>query len=185
MNFCLQMGDNNLILGQQFAAWCSCGPTLDHFGQAEMFFNYFVELEGKGRTADDVAFLREERAFKNNLLVEQPNGDFACTLLRQYLYSAFAHLVYSGLQLWMFSDDFFLENEDTQELFELNVIPSLSSLQALWELEVKELFQEASITIPVHTAMIKGGIAGYHTENLGHLLCEMQFLQRAYPGAQW
>jgi ring-1,2-phenylacetyl-CoA epoxidase subunit PaaC len=245
MNFCLQMGDNNLILGQQLAAWCSRGPileedlaltnlSLDHFGQAEMFFNYYAELEGKGRTADDVAFLREERAFKNNLLVEQPNGDFAATLLRQYLYSAFAHLLYSGMkmsedlrlsaiaekadketnyhikhsadwlirmgngteeskrrlvyalkELWMFSEDLFLENEDTEELFEMKAIPSLSALKALWELEVKELFQEAGLNIPEHSHMIKGGITGYHTEHLGHLLCEMQFLQRAYPGAKW
>lgn len=245
MNFCLQMGDNNLILGQQLAAWCSRGPileedlamtnlALDHFGQAEMFFNYFVVVEGKGRTADEVAFLREERAYKNNLLVEQPNGDFACTMLRQFLYSQFAHLVYSGLllsedkqlaaiaekadkeanyhirhsadwlirlgngtaeskqrllgaldELWRFTDDLFLEDAGTQELFEMNVIPSLSALKSLWELELRELFHQAGLRIPEKMHQIKGGNSGYHTEHLGHLLCEMQYLQRAHPGAKW
>lgn len=245
MNFCLQMGDNNLILGQQLAAWCSRGPileedlamtnlSLDHFGQAELFFNYYAVLEGKGKTADDIAFLREERAFRNNLLVEQPNGDFAQTMMRQFLYSKFAHLVYSGLmlsedkqlaaitgkadkeanyhikhsgdwlirlgngtpeskerlknalnELWRFTEDLFTEDSGYQELFELSLIPALSGLKSIWEMEVQETFQEAGLGIPQKLHQITGGNKGYHTEHLGHLLCEMQYLQRAHPGASW
>ena len=93
------MGDNTLILGQQVSAWCGHAPVLeedialanvalDFIGQTRMWLGLAADLQGEGRNADDVAFLRDAREFKNCLLVEQPNGDFAHTLMRQYLFDA-------------------------------------------------------------------------------------------------
>ncbi|MFN0022922.1 MAG: 1,2-phenylacetyl-CoA epoxidase subunit PaaC [Parvularculaceae bacterium] len=93
------MGDNALILGQRVAAWCGHAPALeediatanvglDLIGQAKMWLSLAGDVEGKGRSADDLAFLRDTRAFQNVLLVEQPNGDFGQTLMRQFLFDA-------------------------------------------------------------------------------------------------
>lgn len=95
----LRMGDNALILGQRLGAWCGHAPAieedialanvaLDMIGQAKLWLSLAGEIEGKGRSADDLAFLRDARAFRNCLLVEQPNGDFAHTLTRQFLFDA-------------------------------------------------------------------------------------------------
>ena len=101
--FLLHLGDDALILGQRLGAWCGHGPileedialtnlALDCIGQARALLTLAGETEGKGRTEDDLAYLREERAFRNHLLVERPNGDFGHTLMRHFLYSTFAHL---------------------------------------------------------------------------------------------
>src|SRR5574337_906132 len=108
INYCTRLGDNNLVLGQRLAEWCSNGPileedlaitniSLDCFGQAEFMFDYATELEGKIRTADELAFRRSERQYFNCLLVEQPNGDFAFTMMKLMLYSAFAKHLYEIL----------------------------------------------------------------------------------------
>lgn len=106
--YCLRLGDTSLILGQRLAEWCGHGPaleedialtniSLDLIGQTRAFYSYACTVENKGRTEDDLAFLRNERDFRNVLLAEQPNGDFAQTLLRQFLLSSFQVLQYSGL----------------------------------------------------------------------------------------
>lgn len=95
----LRMGDNALILGQRVSAWCGHAPALeediamanvglDLIGQAKLWLTLAGEVEGKGRSADDLAFLRDTRDFENVLLVEQPNGDYAHTLMRQFLFDA-------------------------------------------------------------------------------------------------
>lgn len=96
----LRMGDNALVLAQGLGAWCGHAPALeediamanvalDLLGQTKLWLAYAGEIEGKGRSADDLAFLRDGRAFRNALLVEQPNGDYASTLMRQFLFDAF------------------------------------------------------------------------------------------------
>lgn len=107
-NYCLRLGDTSLVLGQRLAEWCGHGPaleedialtniSLDLIGQTRAFYSYACTTENKGRTEDDLAFLRTERDFRNVLLAEQPNGDFAQTLLRQFLLSTFQVLHYSSL----------------------------------------------------------------------------------------
>lgn len=97
--YVLRIGDNALILGQGVSAWCGHAPALeedialantalDLIGQASLWLDYAGKIEGNGRTADDLAFLRSEREFKNVLLVEQPNGDYGHTLMRQFLFDA-------------------------------------------------------------------------------------------------
>jgi len=97
--YCLRLGDNALITGQQLGAWVRNAPTieldvafgnfgLDYIGQARLLLTYAGEIEGKGRDEDDLAFLRDGWDFRNVLMAELPNGDFAFTMLRLFFYSA-------------------------------------------------------------------------------------------------
>jgi ring-1,2-phenylacetyl-CoA epoxidase subunit PaaC len=101
--FLLRMGDNSLILGQRVSEWCGNAPAieedialsniaLDLIGQTQLWLGLAGEVEGQGRTADDLAFLRDAWDFRNVLLVEQPNGDYGHTMMRQYLFDE-AHLL--------------------------------------------------------------------------------------------
>ncbi|MBK8846147.1 MAG: phenylacetate-CoA oxygenase subunit PaaC [Bacteroidetes bacterium] len=244
-NYSLRLADNNMILSQRLAAWCSRGPfleedlaltniSLDLLGQAEMLYEYAVTLSAKETSADELAFLRSERMYYNCLMVEQPNGDFAFTMVRQFLFSVFARHLYHHLcnsnnlmlqgfaakavketnyhirhsrdwimrlgmgteesntrtqfalnQLWRYKDDMFAMNETDMQLVDLGLGISHEQLYPHWESDVNALIAEADLKIPDVINKIGGGYNGVHTEHLGHLLCEMQYLQRAYPGAQW
>ncbi len=244
-NFCLRMADNNLISGQRLTEWCSRGPileedlamtnlALDLFGQAESFFDYAASLNGNVKSADDLAFLRSERQYYNNLLVEQPNGDFAVTMMKQFLFSAFQKLMYEALtesnddtikgistkalkeakyhfrhssewvirlgkgtkeshervqlainELWRFTTDMFEMNATDEELISTGISANLETIYGKWNFVVGEILKEATLAIPDAAKIIKGGCNGMHTEHLGHILTEMQYLQRAYPGATW
>jgi ring-1,2-phenylacetyl-CoA epoxidase subunit PaaC len=106
--YCLRLGDSSLIAGQRLAEWCGHGPileediamtnmSLDLIGQARTFLTYAGEIEGKERTEDDLAYLRDTMEFRNVLLVEQPNGDFAVTMMKQFFFSAYLFLLYKEL----------------------------------------------------------------------------------------
>ncbi len=101
----LRLADNALVLGQRLGHWVSRSPTveldvafanqaLDLIGQANLFYDLAGRLEGKGRSADDLAYLRDPHEFFNVQLVEQPNGDFAQTMMRQVMYATWAHIVF-------------------------------------------------------------------------------------------
>lgn len=244
-NICVRLGDNNLILGQRLAEWCSRGPileedlaltncSLDLFGQAEYLYEYAAALEGKGKTPDDLAFLRTEREYFNNLLVEQPNGDFAMTMTHLLLFSAFNRQLYQALsrgsdpqlaalsvralkevnyhfrhssewvirlgngtdeshrraqqaldECWPFVDDLFEMNQTDEVLIHAGISVNLESLHANWLNEVKAVVTAADLQLPQIVNVVKGGCNGLHTEHLGHLLCEVQYLQRSLPGAKW
>ncbi|HRG24333.1 MAG TPA: phenylacetate-CoA oxygenase subunit PaaC, partial [Chitinophagaceae bacterium] len=107
-NYTLYLADNALILGQRNASWCGHGPvleqdiaitniSLDLIGQARSFYQYAAELTGNGATEDSLAYLRTEREFKNVLLAEQPNGDWAQTILRQFFFSTYQFYLYQAL----------------------------------------------------------------------------------------
>ncbi len=244
-NFCLRLADNNLVLGQRMAEWCSRGPileedlaltniSLDLFGQAETLYEYAVLLKEANITADDLAFLRNERQFYNSLIVEQPNGDFAFTIVRQFLYSTFARLMCEALmnsndeslsgyatkalkevkyhfrhssewiirfgngteesknraqfalnELWRFTDDLFVMNDIDHELISVGISFSLDDIFGQWNFAVQEVLREANLFTPERFNVIKGGSNGIHTEHLGHMLSEMQYLQHVHPGAKW
>src|ERR687894_209172 len=108
--FCytLRLADNALILGHRLSEWCGHAPVLeeelalanmalDLIGQARSFYSYAGEVEGSGRDEDVLAYLRDVREFRNVLLVEQPNGDFALTIVRQLFYAAFARPYFAAL----------------------------------------------------------------------------------------
>ena len=103
--YLLRLGDDRLVLGHRLSEWCGHAPileediaqaniALDLIGQASLYLHHAGELEGKGRNEDALAYFREAVEFRNLLIVELPNGDFAFTVLRQFLFDAFSfHLL--------------------------------------------------------------------------------------------
>ncbi len=240
IDYILHLADNSLILGQRNGEWCGHGPileqdiaitniTLDLVGQARSFYQYAAQLKADGSTEDALAYLRTEREFNNCLLVEQPNGDWAQTLLRQFLFSAYQYYLYQYLQnisdstiaaiaekslkevsyhvrwssewvirmgdgteeshnrmqkavdeLWRYTGEMFIPAPYEKEL-DIDV----ASLKYDWSKKVKEVMDEAVLTIPSGVWMQEGGKKGIHTEHLGFILSELQYLQRAYPNAAW
>jgi len=243
--YALRLGDDALILGQRLGEWCGHAPMLevdlalaniglDLVGQATHFLGYAGEVEGKGRDADALAFLRDGLDFRNCLLVEQPNGDFANTIARQFLFSAWHHLFLTGLTkskdttiaaiaakgvkeiayhanfaaewvvrlgdgteeskrrvahafewLWRFTDELFVMDDVDDALFAAGIAVDKAALRTAWDARVDAILAEATLARPAPRRAVTGGRAGRHSEHLGHLLTEMQFLQRAYPGATW
>ncbi len=238
-------GDNTLILGHRVSEWCGHAPALeediaisntalDLIGQTLLWLEYAAEIEGEGRSADNLAFLRDAGAFRNVLLVERPNGDFGLTLMRQFLFDAYHMELLRALQssgdtrvaeiaakaskevayhlersadlvvrlgdgspeshsrmqkslntLWAYSGEMFMDDAVDQAMADAGIAPLPSSLKTGWEATLRHVFDEATLTIPEASWQHKGGKTGVHTEHLGFLLAEMQFLQRAYPGASW
>ncbi len=99
--YTLRLADTALVLGHRLSEWSGYGPTLeedialsnlglDLIGQARLLYDYAGKVEGKGRDEDTLAYLRDAPDYRNVLLVEQPNGDFAMTVVRQFLYAAYA-----------------------------------------------------------------------------------------------
>ncbi|HEY6505946.1 MAG TPA: 1,2-phenylacetyl-CoA epoxidase subunit PaaC [Chitinophagaceae bacterium] len=240
INYILHLGDNALILGQRNSEWCGHGPileqdiaitniSLDLVGQARNFFQYAALLKADGSTEDSIASLRTEREFKNCLLVEQPNGDWGQTILRQFLFSNYQYLLYQQLQakedkqlaaiaekslkevtyhlrwssewvirlgngteeshqrmlkavdeLWRYTGELFVP-ADYEKVAGIDVVV----LQEPWTNKVKEIFDEAALSYSEKTFMQEGGKQGRHTEHLGYILTELQYMQRAYPGCEW
>ena len=245
LEFLLRIGDNTLILGHRVSEWCGHAPALeediahantalDLIGQTRLWLGLAGEVEGKGRSADDLAYLRDGYDLRNILLVERPNGDFGKTLMRQFLFDAWHYLLLKALKgssdtriaeiaekafkevcyhldrsrdlvirlgdgtaeshrrmqaalddLWPFTGEMFISDALDAELVEAGVIPAPESLKVGWNEIVAEALAEATLKTPADGYMHKGGRRGVHTEHLGFILTEMQFLQRAYPGATW
>ncbi|NTF44552.1 1,2-phenylacetyl-CoA epoxidase subunit PaaC [Rhizobium rhizogenes] len=243
--FLVRIGDNALILGHRVSEWCGHAPALeedialantalDLIGQTQLWLGLAGEVEGKGRSADDLAYLRDGFEFRNILMVERPNGDFGKTLMRQFLYDAWHYLLLKALKgsaekriaeiaekafkevsyhldrsrdlvirlgdgtpeshrrmqealddLWPYTGEMFVGDGVDTRLAEAGVIPEPQSMKAGWDEIVGETLAEATLKKPADGYMHKGGRRGVHTEHLGFILTEMQFLQRAYPGAAW
>jgi phenylacetate-CoA oxygenase, PaaI subunit len=242
--YVLRLGDNGLVLSQRLGAWCGHAPELeidlalaniglDLLGQARNFLTYAAELEGLG-DEDTLAFGRDERQFRNVLLVEQPNGNFADTLVRQYFMDAWNVALYERLihssdrqiaaiaakaikearyhlrfsrgwlvrlgdgtevsaqkmqqavnNLWRFTAELFDADDVELELVASGIAIDPRTLRQAWESEVFAGLQEAALNVPDEVAYRTGGKRGLHTEHLGPMLAEMQYLQRMYPGQQW
>ena len=243
--YVLRLGDNALILGQRMVELVAAYPeleeelananfALDYIGQARMFYAYAGELEGKGRSEDDFAFLRDENEYRNVLLLEQPNGHFGDSIAKLVLFEAFYlqqlealvqcsdkrvaeiaaraekeiryHLRHNtqwlirlgdGTEeshakaqeavdnLWRFTGELFAADE-VDNVFENEFDgPDLFSIQGKWRETVTAVLQEATLTMPGDEWMASGGKAGRHSEHLGYMIAEMQYLQRTYPGVNW
>jgi len=291
IDYTLHLADNALILGHRNSEWTGHGPileqdialsniALDLIGQARNFYQYAARLINETpaaqRTAshpfagspdkgvvteDDLAYLRDGWDYKNCLLAEQANGDWAKTILRQFFFSAYQFYLYEELQhsrdtelaaigeksfkevsyhlrwssewvirlgdgtaeshhrmgkalgdLWKFTGELFLPATYEQPLTAEAIAVDLRSIQPKWEEKVREILEEAQFPVLVATPaaapvatipganrrqvdtdrgtekgpwMQTGGKEGRHTEQLGYVLAEMQFLQRAYPGCEW
>lgn len=108
LKYTLRLGDNALILGQRLGEWCGHGPVLeqdialtniclDQLGQARLLMQYAAELKGGEATEDTMAFFRDETEYLNALLVEQENGDWAKTIVRQFLFDTYNYFFYTAL----------------------------------------------------------------------------------------
>ena len=241
----LHLADNNLILGQRLSEWCGHGPVLeedialsnmalDYIGQATLLFKHLAEASGDTKTEDDWAFLRDAWDYKNFLALELPNGDYAFTIARQYLYSEWYNLYLIELSkssntflqefalksvkevryhlqhgrdwvlrmgdgteeshariqkavndIWSYTGEWFIPNVNDTDFSSTGICPNVESLHQSWMENVQATLNEATLQMPVSGWMHKGGREGKHTEHLGHLLSEMQFLQRTYPNSKW
>ena len=107
-NYCLHLADNSLIMGHRLSEWTGHGPileqdiaisniALDLIGQSRNFYQYTAQIKGQGTTEDDLAYLREADEFKNILLTELPNGDWAKTILKLFFFSTYQYYLYQKL----------------------------------------------------------------------------------------
>jgi ring-1,2-phenylacetyl-CoA epoxidase subunit PaaC len=245
VNYAIGLGDDALTLGHRLSEWCSNGPfleedlalanvALDFIGRARMFYGYAGEVEGKGRSEDDIAYLRDCRQFTNLLIHELPIGDFGDTMARQFLVDAFEVEFFAALarsadatlaaiaakavkesryhlrrsqdwvirlgdgteeshqrvqrgfdRVWGYSHELFTANAEERGLVDVGIAADRSALQAAWDQRVNAVLGEAGLNRPAGDWSVQGGRDGIHTEHLGYLLAELQFVQRAYPGLQW
>jgi ring-1,2-phenylacetyl-CoA epoxidase subunit PaaC len=204
--------------------------ALDLIGQARTLYTEAGALTGQ--TEDQLAYLRDAPLWRNALIMELPNGDFAFTIARLLLVSAFAvpfwraasgsshagidaiaakavketeyHLRHAAEwlirlgdgtaeshrraqdavdALWPYTGELFAP--DDRDMVQAGVIPDPPTIRAAWEATVDGTLARATLTRPADGWMQSGGRIGRHTEHLGHLLAELQFMQRAYPGAAW
>lgn len=241
-----RMGDNTLVLGHRISEWCGVAPVLeedialantalDLIGQTQLWLGLAGEVEGKGRDADQLAFHRDVWDFRNLLLVEQPNGDFGRTMMRQFLFDGWHlaqlkalmtssndqiaaiaeksvkevtyHLERAtdtviGLgdgteeshkrmqdaldRLYPFVGEMFIADAVDQAMVSDGIAPDPSTLRPDYDAMLDAVLAEATLQKPTDDFAHKGGKSGArHTEHLGHMLTQMQWLQRAYPDATW
>lgn len=245
LEFVLRLADNCLILSQRLGEWCGHGPeleedmaltniALDLNGQAQNWLEYAAELEGRQRTPDILAFLRDAGDFRNCLLLEQPNQDFAYTMARQFYFDTWHHLALTDLldstdqrireisekslkevsyhlrhssgwvirlgdgtdesnrriqkaidDLWCYTGELYKPDSVDEAMWGERIGLDLNKIATDWLSSVRAILTEATLQIPESDWMHTGGKYGIHTEALGYLLAEMQFLQRAYPQAKW
>jgi len=239
IDFILSQADATLILSHRNSEWCGHGPVLeqdiaitnialDLIGQSRNFYQYAATLIGN-TDEDKLAGMRPEREFKNLLLVEQPNGDWGQTILRQYLFSQFQYLLFEQLQfhkdeqlaaitakalkeikyhlrwssewvirlgdgteesnlrmkkavdeLWRYTGEMFMPAD-----YEKEGGVDFTLLKEAWIKKVQAVFDEATLQVPANTFMQSGGKTGVHTEYMGYILTELQYMQRAYPNCEW
>lgn len=245
LRYTLRRADDALILGHRLSEWCGRGPTmeedmalsnmaLDLIGQARALYTYAAVLEGAGRTEDHYAYLRDVHDYGNLLLVEQPNGDFGRTIVRQFLYAAFvdpywrqltacgdatlsaiaakaekesayhlrhasewmirlgdgtaeshARVQQAADELWPFTGELFTVDAVERPLVADGLVADSAALRGGWRETVAGVFARATLDVPADGWMQQGGRDGRHGEHLGHLLSDLQYLQRSYPGDQW
>lgn len=231
--------------------------ALDHLGRARSLYQYaaqtFNNLPAQQKAdalssvaisaqvaagsiidEDDLAFLRDGHDFKNLLLCEQPNGDWAYTIARSFFYDAYAFYYYSALRstadaqlaaiaekslkeityhlrwssewvirlgdgtdesaermqaaindLWEFTGELFSPATYEAEALAQGYGIDNAALLPLWTKKVQEILDEACLQTPKTEWMQQGGRQGRHTEKLGYILAEMQFMQRTYPNMEW
>ena len=252
-DYLLRLGDCDVVLAQRLGEWVGHGPVLeedialtnvglDLLGQGRMWLSYAGEVEarsrGRGRNEDELAFLRDGGAYRNLLLVELPNDDFAATMARQFYFDHTHLLLLRALvgstdervaeiaakavkevayhversddwvirlgdgtaeshirmqrevdRLWPYTGEMFVVDAVDLALIDTGVAADARALREPWLAAVGEVLADATLTMPtgewMQGAHGRGGKQGIHTEHLGHLLTQLQFLQRTYPGAQW
>jgi len=239
------IADNALILGQRLGELCGHGPSLetdiamtnislDLLGQVRSYYQYAAKLIGDEATEDTIAFLRKERDYKNVLLVEQPNTDFAYSITRQFLFDIFHLLLLEELQnssdatlsaiakksikevsyhtrfssdwirrlgdgteeshnrvqtamndLWAYTDELFHQTAADKAMVAEGIGLDVSKLKEPFYKKVSAILEESTLETPQLEYFQKGGKQGIHSEHMGYILTEMQFMQRTYPNMNW
>jgi ring-1,2-phenylacetyl-CoA epoxidase subunit PaaC len=240
----IHLADNSLILGHRNSEWTGHGPileqdiaisniALDLIGQSRNFYQYAASLLPP-LTEDDLAYWRDAWDFRNCLLVEQTNGDWAKTILRQFFFSSFQYLLYESLQysrdqtiaaicaksikevayhlswssewvirlgdgtaeshrrmlqarddLWKYLDELIRPAAYETEATAAREQPELQSLSQRWKEKITAVFLQATLPMPEWPTAGYSGKSGIHSEQLGYILAEMQYVQRTYPGCEW
>ena len=245
IQYLLRIGDTALILAQRLAEWTGHAPVLeedialaniglDLLGQARGILTRAGELEGQGHDEDQIAFLREERDYRNATIVELPRGDFAFTVVRNTMMSTFFKLLWGRLaasgdaevaaiagkaikearyhqqhsadwlvrlglgtdeskrraaaalgELWRFGAELFASDEVDEAAAQSGLGPKWGDLKDDWFAEMNAILAEAGLAMPATVPFLSTGKQGMHSEHMGYILAEMQYLQRAYPGGVW
>ena len=241
-----RMGDSTLVLGHRVSEWCGVAPVieedialaniaLDLIGQTQLWLGLAAEVEDAGRDEDALAFRRDVWDFRNLLLVEQPNGDYGQTMMRQFLFDGWHLAMLKGLtesthdqiaaiaeksvkevtyhlerssdtviglgdgteeshdrmqaaldKLWPYVGEMFVSDSVDEAVVAKGVAPDPAGLRDGFDQMLNEVLGAATLIKPSDDFAHKGGKNGArHTEHLGHLLTQMQWLQRAYPDATW
>lgn len=243
--FLLHLGDSQLVLSHRLAQWCGHAPELeldialaniglDLLGQARTALTLAGEYEALGRDEDQLAYLRTEREYRNLLLCEQPNHDFAQTIVRQWLMDHYHALLFAALsnsndakltafamktlkevryhlrfstawmerlslgsieahektqqglnQLWRFTEELFALSTEEQQLVDQGIIPNIEILKLRWLDDIQAELLRFGLTVPKEGAYRSGAKQGLHTEHLGYILAELQYMQRSYPNMSW
>jgi len=243
--YALRRADDALISGHRLSEWCGHAPGLeedmalanmglDLLGQARELYSYAADVEGKGNDEDKFAYLRDVRQYRNLLLLEQPNGDFARTMVRQFFYAVFADLYWRAMMrskdptlaaiaaksekesayhvrhssewmvrlgdgteeshqraqtaiddLWAYTGEMFAVDDGERGLIDAGIAVDPTTLHPQWVKTVTAVVNEATLTLPKNNWMQQGGRSGRHSEHLGHLLSELQSMQRTFPGVTW
>ncbi len=245
IDYLLHLADNALILGQRLGELCGHGPVLeqdmamsnialDYLGRARLLYQYAAESKAGQNTEDSLAFLRDEWEYKNVLLVEQPNEDFAYTVTRQFFLDAFHfpyfsvlkastdkrlseiaektvkesayHLRWSGEwmirlgdgtdvshekiqtavnELWTYTGELFEASSYENLMIQNGIAPELQEIKKIWDHKVEAVLKEAKLQMPESEWMQTGGKTGRHSEKLGYILTDLQYMQRSFPGMEW
>ncbi len=239
--YTLGLADDALVSAQRMGWWISRAPELeedvalaniglDQLGQARTLLTYAGELEGEGRTEDDLAYLRDERDFRNVKLVERPMTDFGVAMARLLVFSTYQLHLYRALAAcgdetlagiaakavkevayhvdhashwvlrlgdgteesharmqaaldaeWPYVDELFAPLDASLA----GRVVDPAELRDVVLSDVRRVVTEATLSMPEVRSALAGGRAGLHTEHLGYLLAEMQYLHRSHPGATW
>lgn len=249
VRYLLRLGDTCLIMAQRLGEWCGHGPVieedialtnmaLDLIGQARAVLTRAGQLEaelgGPAHDEDQLAFLRDERDFLNLTLVELPRGDFAETVLRNFVLATFLKLLWQRLlgsgdtelaaiagkavkearyhqqhagdwvlrlgggtdeslrrlqaavdALWPYMPEMFEADAVDEQALGLGLGPRWADLQGDWMTEIAPVLKEAGVVAPAVRAFRSTGKQGVHSEHMGYILAEMQYLQRSHPGGVW
>ena len=239
------IADNALLLGQRLGELCGHGPsletdiamtniTLDLLGQTRSYYQYAAQILGGNATEDTVALLRKEREYKNVLLVEQPNTDFAYSITRQFLFDIFHLALLEALEnskdetlaaiakksikevryharfskdwivrlgdgtleskekmqnamdyLWAYTDELFHQTDADKAMVAEGVGVDVTKLKAPFYKKISEVLDEATLQTPTLDYFQKGGKQGIHSEYMGYLIADLQYMQRTYPNMNW
>jgi len=245
VQYIFSIADNSLILGQRLGELCGHGPSLetdiamtnislDLFGQVRSYYQYAAKLLGDDATEDTIAFLRKEREYKNALLVEQPNRDFAYSIARQFLFDVYHLLLLEELQnssdatlsaiakksikevsyhtrfssdwirrlgdgteeshnriqtaindLWVFTEELFLQTDAEKAMVSEGIGVDVSQLKDSFYKKVSDILEESTLQTPTIEYFQKGGKNGIHSEHMGYILTDLQYMQRTYPNMTW